>query len=65
MRGSRGAEGNSKIEHFLSEVKRSEKSARGGIRTHELLIDQILSLAPLAWLGYPRPTTLLHCTYKI
>ena len=25
MRGSRGAEGDAKIEHFLSEVKRSEK----------------------------------------
>ena len=29
MRGSRGAEGDSKIEHFLSEVKRSEKKVRG------------------------------------
>ena len=45
----------SKIEHgFLNEVNEKKNYARGGIRTHELLIDQILSLAPLAWLGYPR-----------
>ena len=55
MRGSRGHEVDSKIEHgFLNEVNEKKNYARGGIRTHELLIDQILSLAPLAWLGYPR-----------
>ena len=28
--------------------------ARGGIRTHELLREWILSPSPLTWLGYPR-----------
>ncbi len=30
------------------------KNARGRIRTDGPLLEQILSLSPLAWLGYPR-----------
>ena len=36
------------------ELPNPKFSARGGIRTHENLRYQILSLAPLTWLGDPR-----------
>ena len=41
-------------------------NARGEIRTHELLRDQALNLAPLTWLGNPRSGLLytMRCNQK-
>ena len=41
-----------------------KRSAREGIRTPELLLDQPLKLAPLTWLGYSRMKSVLEYLFS-
>jgi hypothetical protein len=43
-----------KNRHSNSNVSGKNFSVRGGIRTYENLLYQILSTSPLTWLGNPR-----------